>query len=164
MKIWAYAAALIGWAAQAQVAQPTLPAKAAVPSTPDNARQLALSRPVGQIGHASWYGEDHRGRLMANGERFDPDKLIAASWFYPLGTRVRVTVRTAPNVLNPPPPRSVVVTITDRGPHDRLVRGGRIIDLSREVFRRLGDLDVGLIEVTVRPEEAPGPIAMRSAG
>lgn len=101
---------------------------------------------------------------MANGERFDPDKLIAASWFYPLGTRVRVTVRTAPNVLNPPPPRSVVVTITDRGPHDRLVRGGRIIDLSREVFRRLGDLDVGLIEVTVRPEEAPGPIAMRSAG
>ena len=42
-------------------------------------------------GYASWYGEDHRGRLMANGKKFNPDKLTAASWFYPLGTRVRVT-------------------------------------------------------------------------
>jgi rare lipoprotein A len=162
MRIWAYAAALVGFAAQAQVT-PTIPVKAD-PSTPANARQLALSRPVGQMGQASWYGEDHRGRVMANGERFDPDKLIAASWFYPLGTRVRVTLRAGPNVLNPPPPRSVVVTITDRGPHDRLVRNGRIIDLSREVFRRLGDLNVGLIDVTVRPEDAPAPTVMRSAG
>src|SRR6185436_14813375 len=42
------------------------------------------------VGKASWYGEAHRGRLMANGQRFDPDKLTAASWFYPLGTKVRV--------------------------------------------------------------------------
>src|SRR5262245_5419101 len=43
-------------------------------------------------GLASWYGEDHRGRLMANGKRFNPDRLTAASWFYPLGTKVRVTL------------------------------------------------------------------------
>src|SRR5215468_7676281 len=42
-------------------------------------------------GVASWYGEEHRGRLMANGKRFNPDKLTAASWFYPLGTKVQVT-------------------------------------------------------------------------
>ena len=41
-----------------------------------------------QKGLASWYGEELRGKLMANGKRFDPDKLTAASWFYPLGTRV----------------------------------------------------------------------------
>jgi rare lipoprotein A len=101
---------------------------------------------------------------MANGQRFDPDRLIAASWFYPLGTRVRVTLKTDPNVLNPQPPRSIVVTITDRGPHNRLVRGGRIIDLSHGVFRRLADPDVGLIEVIVHPETPPAPMAMRSAG
>lgn len=164
MKKWAYAGILFAWAAQAQVAQPTSIAHKALPSTPPNARELALSRPAVQVGHASWYGEDHRGRLMANGQRFDPDQLIAASWFYPLGTRVRVTLKTDPNVLNPQPARSVVVTITDRGPHNRLVRGGRIIDLSHGVFRRLADPDVGLIEVIVRPETVPGPIAMRSAG
>ena len=48
---------------------------------------------VPSTGWASWYGEDHRGKLMANGKRFDPDKPTAASWFYPLGTRVRVTVK-----------------------------------------------------------------------
>ena len=101
---------------------------------------------------------------MANGQRFDPDKLIAASWFYPLGTRVLVTLKTDPNVLNPQPPRSVMVTITDRGPHSRLVRDGRIIDLSHGVFRRLADPDLGLIEVVVQPEVSPGPMAMRTSG
>jgi rare lipoprotein A len=101
---------------------------------------------------------------MANGQRFDPDKLIAASWFYPLGTRVLVTLKTDPNVLNPQPPRSVLVTITDRGPHSRLVRDGRIIDLSHGVFRRLADPDLGLIEVVVQPEVSPGPMAMRTSG
>ena len=46
-------------------------------------------------GLASWYGEEHRGKLMANGKRFNPDKFTAASWFYPLGTKVRVTLASA---------------------------------------------------------------------
>jgi rare lipoprotein A len=117
-----------------------------------------------QTGVASWYGESHRGKLMANGQRFDPDQLTAASWFYPLGTRVRVTLRTDPRVLNPQPQRSVCVTITDRGPHHRLVRNGRIIDLSHGVFRRLADPDLGLIEVVVQPEIPPPQVASRSPG
>src|SRR6476646_5623302 len=93
-------------------------------------------------GMASWYGEDHRGRLMANGRRFNPDKLTAASWFYPLGTRVRVTLKSENQI-----PRSVLVTITDRGPAKELVRDGRIIDLTHAAFKRLGHPKVGLIAV-----------------
>ena len=160
MKIGVYCAVLWAWALHAQAALTT----PVIPSTPSNATQLSLSRPTTQVGHAAWYAEDHRGRLMANGQRFDPDKLTAASWFYPLGTRVLVTLKADPKVLNPQPPRTILVTITDRGPHNRLVQGGRIIDLSRAVFRHLADLDLGLIEVTVRPEVPPGPMAMRTSG
>jgi rare lipoprotein A len=89
---------------------------------------------------ASWYGEEHRGLLMANGQRFNPNKLTAASWFYHLGTKVVVTHEN----------RSVIVEITDRGPARLLVREGRKIDLSRAAFAKLADPDLGLIEVTVR--------------
>jgi rare lipoprotein A len=89
---------------------------------------------------ASWYGEKHRGLLMANGQPFDPDKLTAASWFYDLGTKVVVTHEN----------RSVIVEITDRGPARLLLKAGRKIDLSRAAFAKLADPDLGLIEVTVR--------------
>lgn len=115
-------------------------------------------------GKASWYGEENRGKLMANGQPFDPDKPTAASWFYPLGARVRVSLRIDPRVLNPPPQRTVWVTITDRGPHRRFVRNGRIIDLSYSVFRLLTDPDVGLVDVIVHPEPQPEQLALRSPG
>ena len=95
---------------------------------------------------ASWYGEEHRGRLMANGRRFNPDKLTAASWFYPLGTKVRVTLNSGSQN-----PRAVLVKITDRGPARELVREGRIIDLTLAAFKQLARPGVGLIEVTVQP-------------
>ena len=93
---------------------------------------------------ASWYGEEHRGDLMASGHRFNPDKLSAASWFYPLGTKLVVTCDD----------RSVVVEITDRGPAKRLVQNGRTIDLSRAAFAKLASPTLGLIEVTVRKQSA----------
>ncbi len=89
---------------------------------------------------ASWYGEKHRGLLMANGQRFNPDKLTAASWFYDLGTKVVVTHEN----------RRVIVEITDRGPARFLRKEGRKIDLSRAAFAKLADPDLGLIDVTVR--------------
>src|SRR5580692_2999321 len=70
------------------------------------------------VGTASWYGAQHQGRKMANGKRFDRRKLTAASWYFPLGTKIRVV-----NVKNG---ESVVVTVTDRGPNLRL---HRILDL-----------------------------------
>lgn len=83
---------------------------------------------------------------MANGKRFNPDKLTAASWFYPLGTRVRVTIRS-PEFEQ----RSVLVTITDRGPAKRLVGQGRVIDLGRAAFEKIAEPDLGLVEVTIEP-------------
>jgi rare lipoprotein A len=83
---------------------------------------------------------------MANGKRFNPDKFTAASWFYPLGTKVRVTLASPSE-----PSRSVVVTITDRGPGKELVRDGRIIDLSHAPFRRLAPSYLGLVGVAVHP-------------
>ena len=97
-------------------------------------------------GVASWYGEEHRGKLMANGKRFNPDKFTAASWFYPLGTKVQVTLTSASQ-----PPRSVVVTITDRGPATQFVRQGRVIDLSHAPFKRLAPPALGLVAVAVQP-------------
>lgn len=97
-------------------------------------------------GLASWYGEAHRGKSMANGDPFDPDQLTAASWFYPLGTRVRVSSQTQPE-------RSVIVCITDHGPAKRLVEKGRIIDLARAAFERIAPLEVGLVSVSVQTAE-----------
>src|SRR5579864_2804110 len=92
------------------------------------------------IGTASWYGEKHQGRKMANGQRFDRHKLTAASWYFPLGTNVRVV-----NVKNS---ESVVVTITDRGPNLRL---HRLIDLSEAAAERLDYLGEGLTPVFLYP-------------
>ncbi len=92
------------------------------------------------IGTASWYGEQRQGKKMTNGKPFDCHKLTAASWYFPLGTRMRVV-----NVKNG---ESVVVTITDRGPNLRL---NRIIDLSEAAAQRLGYVGEGLTPVFLYP-------------
>jgi rare lipoprotein A len=92
------------------------------------------------IGTASWYGKQHQGRKMANGKRFDRRKLTAASWYFPLGTQIRVV-----NVKNG---QSVIVTITDRGPNLRL---HRILDLSEAAANRLDYVGQGLTPVFLYP-------------
>lgn len=91
------------------------------------------------VGRASWYGGGEKlNRLTANGEVFDPTLLTAASWQYPFGTRLRVVnVKTG---------KAVIVRVNDRGPARRLKR---IIDLSREAFRRIAPLRQGVVEVRV---------------
>jgi peptidoglycan lytic transglycosylase len=108
---------------------------------------LAVPRASASVNHglASWYGEEHRGKLMANGKPFNPDKYTAASWYFPLGTKVRVTLAQPEG-----PRRSVVVTITDRGPAREYVRDGRIIDLSRAPFKKLAPPRLGLVVVAVQ--------------
>jgi rare lipoprotein A len=92
-----------------------------------------------QVGHASWYGEEFASRLTASGERFDPQKLTGAHRTLPLGSKVRVT-----NLRNG---RSVLVTITDRGPF----RSRREIDLSYSAARLLGMVRLGVIDVLIEP-------------
>lgn len=104
------------------------------------APKLAKSSKVQFVGTASWYGKQHQGRKMANGTRFDRHKLTAASWYFPLGTTIRVV-----NLKNG---ESVVVTITDRGPNLRL---HRILDLSEAAAERLDYLGQGVTSVFLYP-------------
>lgn len=100
---------------------------------------LIFSRPVcayPTVGKASWYGKQHQGRKMANGERFDKEKMTAANFDLPLGSVIRV--------FNLDNGSSVVVTITDRGPAKRL---HRILDLSEAAANTLGYKEKGITKV-----------------
>jgi rare lipoprotein A len=84
-----------------------------------------------QKSKVSWYGERYRGRLMANGNPFNPDALTVAHRSLPFGTKVRF--QHGPNV--------VVATVTDRGPFV----AGREFDLSKAAFAALAQVEAGLI-------------------
>jgi rare lipoprotein A len=84
-------------------------------------------------GIASWYGRAFHGRRTASGERFDMYALTAAHKTLPLLSYVRVR--------NPDTGKSIVVRITDRGPHVQ----GRMIDLSYAAAAELGIRGVGAV-------------------
>jgi rare lipoprotein A len=107
-------------------------------------RQTAVSAKPHYVGVASWYGAHHQGRKMANGQRFDRNKLTAAYWSLPLGTVLRVV-----NLKNG---NSVMVTVTDRGPNTRL---HRVLDLSEAAALQLDYIHDGLTRVFISPV-APG--------
>ena len=92
---------------------------------------------------ATWYGERERGKLMANGRPFNPDALTAASWNYPLGSRLRLIYGN----------KSVVVEVTDRGGTRAFMQFGRVVDLSHAAFERLERPSVGSIRVRITREE-----------
>lgn len=91
---------------------------------------------------ASWHGDECRGKIMANGEPFNPENFTCASWDYPLGTKLCVTTAYYGQVY------SVTAVVTDRGPNKRLLKT-RQLDLSRSAFQALASLEEGLIKVTV---------------
>jgi rare lipoprotein A (peptidoglycan hydrolase) len=91
--------------------------------------------------HNSTLKEGNTG-IMANGNRMVDGDLTCASWFYKFGTVLKVTnLKTG---------KSIFVTVTDRGPSKRLVKRGRIIDLSAGAFKRLASLRKGIIKVEVK--------------
>ncbi len=94
-----------------------------------------------QVGFASYYDSRFDGSRTASGERYDEKALTAAHRTLPFGTRVQVT-----NLENG---RSVVVTITDRGPFAR----GRVIDLSRRAAHKLDILRDGTARVRLEVVE-----------
>lgn len=89
-------------------------------------------------GKASYYGGKFHGRKMANGERFNKNKMTAAHKTLPFGTKVKVT--------NLETRRSVKVQITDRGPFVK----GRIIDVSEAAARKLDFIDDGVVPVKMK--------------
>ena len=92
-----------------------------------------------QCGESSWYGvgDGFDGQRTASGERFNAYGLTAAHRSLPFGTRVRVT--------NQRNGRSIVVKITDDGPH----YGGRILDLSYGAFSRIAATSGGTADVCI---------------
>jgi len=112
---------------------PVGPSVARADSDEDSRPERAWS----QTGLASYYDSALQGGSTANGLRYDEHGLTAAHRSLPFGTRVRVT--------NLASGKSVVVTITDRGPFVR----GRIIDVSRKAAGKLGFIRIGIARVRV---------------
>lgn len=88
-----------------------------------------------QSGIASVY-TTKQGSRTASGKRLNDGALTAAHRTLPFGTKVRVT--------NKRNGRSVVVTITDRGPFIR----GRVIDLTMAGAKAIG-MGYGIAPVTL---------------
>lgn len=98
-------------------------------------------------GLASYYSYECAYNPMANGQPFDPEKRTCASWFYKFGTVLEITSLDTG--------KKTEVVVTDRGPNKRLVRQGRIIDLSKRAFEDISDLHRGLTAVVIKVKKAP---------
>ena len=91
---------------------------------------------------ASYYSYECAFNPMANGQPFDPEERTCASWYYDFGTVLVVTSLDTG--------LSTEVVVTDRGPNKRLVKQGRIIDLSKRAFEDICDLRQGLTAVEIK--------------
>ncbi len=98
----------------------------------------------------SWYGQKFQGRMTASGEIFDLHKLTAAHKTLPLGSLVRLTVKSTG--------RSVIVRINDRGPWIK----GRDFDLSEEAAIELGIHERGISTVEAMLSESDFAAIMRA--
>ncbi len=85
-----------------------------------------------EVGTGSWYGPGFHGKLTANGETFDQNKLTAAHPTLPLPSTVAIT-----NLANN---RSLILRVNDRGPYIK----GRIVDVSQRAAQILGFEKEGL--------------------
>ena len=86
---------------------------------------------------ASWYGPKFHGKLTASGKRFNMYAFTCAHRTLPFGTKLRVT--------NPVNNKSVIVTVTDRGPFVP----GREIDLSYAAAKKIGIINSGTARVKI---------------
>lgn len=108
-------------------------------------------------GIASYYGggDGFHGRMTANGEIFDENKITCAHKTLPFGTIIKVT-----NVNNN---RTLVMRVNDRGPY----YGNRVLDVSFEAAKRLGFQIQGttnvLIEIVNETGFSPQTVGRRHA-
>ncbi|MEW6669102.1 MAG: septal ring lytic transglycosylase RlpA family protein [Thermodesulfobacteriota bacterium] len=87
---------------------------------------------------ASWYGKEHHGRAMANGEIFDMNAATIAHKEIPLGTRVELE--------NPTTGQRARAVVADRGPYV----AGRDVDLSYALAKKLSLLEKGVAPLVMR--------------
>ncbi len=120
----------------------TLPLQAEEAASHGSAVESAVSKvdtDEGMVGIASYYAKRYNGRRTNSGERYDPEKLTAASAHLPLGTKVKV--------VNLATDQEVVVTVNDRCRKKKVP----FIDLSRAAARKLGFLGKGIARVRIIP-------------
>lgn len=98
-------------------------------------------------GLASYYHSRFHGRKSSSGRVHSKDELVAAHRTYPFGTFLRVTNLSNMN--------SVIVCVTDRGPHRR----NRIIDVSETAANLLGFRQKGITRVRI--EVVPSTLDLR---
>jgi rare lipoprotein A len=91
-------------------------------------------------GKASFYSKNLHGTLTSTGERYDNNKMTAASNCFKLNTWVRVT-----NISNG---KSITVRINDRM-HPRMAKKGRVVDLSLIAAKTLNFIEKGITRVEV---------------
>jgi rare lipoprotein A len=112
-------------------------------------RLVVIPQEKGEIGVASWYGEEFQGNETASGEIYDLNGLTAAHPTLPFGTTVRVT-----NLKNS---KNILLRVNDRGPYI----GRRVIDVSWAAAKRLGFVYAGITEVRIEvvsyPESSLSP-------
>jgi rare lipoprotein A len=120
-------------------------ARVTPPRTPRNL--VAVQPGHTEEGIASWYGHPYHGRVAANGEIYDMEKMTAAHRTLPFNTWVRVY-----DLDNS---RTTEVRITDRGPFV----GGRIIDLSHAAARELELIGPGVARVRIEVIRSPANAA-----
>jgi rare lipoprotein A len=118
-------------------------ARPASPRTVPRLTELPLNLlPAGELGLASWYGEESSG-VTASGEAFDKEGLTAAHRTLPLGSKIEVT-----NLRNN---RSLVLRVNDRGPNVT----GYLLDVSQAAAERLGFVGSGRTAVRVKVLSLP---------
>ena len=86
---------------------------------------VTIGSPI--VGIASWYSNKLHGKRMANGDRYNKWKLTCAHRYLPFGTRLLVESLEG---------KSVILTVTDRGPFVKR----RVLDVSYEAARELNIL------------------------
>lgn len=90
-----------------------------------------------EVGKASYYSKSLQGRKTSDGSRYHPDSLTCAHRTLPFGTWVLVRNLSNNN--------SVVLKVTDRGPHTR----NRVIDVSFAAAQTLDFVRKGITTVEV---------------
>jgi rare lipoprotein A len=89
------------------------------------------------VGIASYYSDYYNGRLMANGQLFYNSSDSCAHRTLRFGTRIRIT--------NIATGASTTCIVRDRMPN----HPGRVIDLSKNTFLEISNLEQGLVRVSL---------------
>lgn len=83
----------------------------------------------------SYYADKFEGKKTSSGETYSHSKMTAANKTLPFGTKVEII-----NVENS---KKVIVKVNDRGP----LKPSREFDLSQGAFKKIGNLNDGILKV-----------------